>query len=497
MIYHLNCEGLYYHQSAIETVQRDRQKCFDSLNEDNMHIFCGHYDGKSVYKLLTEYGIDPDRVIFLPCFYAHTTVTSVSYSVQNFESTLQDDFAVDVKDNVRKYTWSQSDIAKIVYLEDGCVFKVDTYKNNKVIFSDFYTDHREWTDFYNKTGLFMRRYYDRFGTVVIEEIFDEADKSDQKALFKISNHPLMKWHELIEDMLLKMQVGKNDIILIDRYISADIFSNKLYDLTNIVYIFHSTHREINHDFIKLWGYGAKLRQFDRIAGYVVPTERQAEDAKADIKAMYDYDCNRIWGIPVGCISELRYTDKPRKRRKFMAAGRLITSKGFDTAIRVIADLKQYYPDISLDIYGLGLLDKYLLELAKKLGCSDNIKLCGFHDLTYKYLEYDALIAGTLYEGSSLVFTEALASGCPVICFDTPYSGLSVIQDGYNGYRQHLGADLDYKERAAILADAVKKYCELNDDSVQQMRDNAYESAKNHLFEEVTEKWRQFLKDIRA
>lgn len=495
MIYHLNADGIYYWISAIETAQLNRQRMMDSIGYDNKHIFCGIYSSESVYKRLTDYGFDVDRVIWIYDFYSDFKLAPPSYSVKKFESKLQDDFIKTVNRDAISYSWKDSPVTIKVKLEGGYVFAAGLYMGDILISIDYYTYEKNYTEFFRDDKIYFRRFYNVNGSVSVDEMFDESSEDD-KAMFLVANHMPMSRGSFIENMLLQI-LHKDDIVLVDRYLLKDFFSRMLYETAKIFYVGHSTHCDFydsSDDFVKLFGYGEKFRFKDRCAGYIMATPKQAEDAVKHIEIMFgDKDYKKVWAIPVGCIDKLQYSEN-RKSNYFVSVGRLVPSKGFDTVIKAIAKAKLTIPDIKLDIYGIGFLKSYLETLIEQFDCKDNIFLRGYHDLSSKYLEYDAMVTGTVYEGFGLSCSECLGQGCPVICFDAPYMGQSLVKDNYNGYVVRLDKDIDDNERADRLSEALIKYCELTDKEKQAMRENVYKSAERYLFKEVANLWSQFLTD---
>lgn len=496
MVYHLNCSGIYKHISAIETSQLNRQKCLDSLGVPNKHIFGGIYTDSSIYSLLTSQGFDIDRIIWVYSFYSDIVPAKPSLSVEDFEKQLDDMTYIKMtKDNVIDYVSSDKSVKYTVQLEDGCVFCVSTYVFSSLMEKSYYTDCKQWTEYYSQNELILRRFYNRDGTVALEELLSE-NKSNEKSLYQIAGKMLMNWTDFLQDFLSGLNLDRNDIIFTDRVPIYSLFTNKLYDITNVYHVFHSMHHYVTdttETFADLGVYAALFRSRHR-CGFITATKAQAEDVKKHVKMLWGDDFANVYAIPVGCVDELRYSSS-RKKNSFIAVGRFVTSKRFDTVIRAIAIARQQIPDISLDIYGIGTLQPYFTNLINKLNCGDCIKLCGFADMTDTYKQYDAFVAATLCEGSSLAFLEALASGDPIISFDTPYSGVEFVKDGVNGYAVHLDVGTDEFKRAELLAEAIVRYCNLSDDKKMRMRMAAYDHASKYTFDEVANKWNQFLKTV--
>ncbi|MCP5007287.1 MAG: glycosyltransferase family 4 protein, partial [Planctomycetes bacterium] len=107
-------------------------------------------------------------------------------------------------------------------------------------------------------------------------------------------------------------------------------------------------------------------------------------------------------------------------------------KGLTILIRSLGILKQTHPDFKALIIGRGKKTLYC-RLAKKLNCLENLLFLGqVNEIEKYYAASDIYVHPTFYDSCSLVVTEALASGLPVIT--TKYDGASgLIDDGKDGF----------------------------------------------------------------
>lgn len=117
----------------------------------------------------------------------------------------------------------------------------------------------------------------------------------------------------------------------------------------------------------------------------------------------------------------------------VSAGRFIEKKGFEYAIKAIAQLVKKYPSIHYRLIGEGILKKSYKKLIKHLGVSKNIILDGWHT----HDEYNKILNGAHIflmpsvtgqnndqEGIPNVIKEAMAKGVVVVA--TRHSGISEI-----------------------------------------------------------------------
>ncbi len=107
-------------------------------------------------------------------------------------------------------------------------------------------------------------------------------------------------------------------------------------------------------------------------------------------------------------------------------------KGLFTLIKSLGELKKLHKNFKVLIIGRGKKASYC-KLAKKINCLENLIFLGYVDEVEKYYAAsDIYVHPTFYDSCSLVVTEALASGLPVIT--TIYDGASgVIDDGDEGF----------------------------------------------------------------
>lgn len=122
-------------------------------------------------------------------------------------------------------------------------------------------------------------------------------------------------------------------------------------------------------------------------------------------------------------------------------------KGLATLIRALGVLKQTHTDFKAVIIGRGKKSPYG-KLAKRLGCLDNMLFLGsVSEIEKYYAASDLYVHPTFYDSCSLVITEALASGLPVIT--TKYDGASgLIDDGKDGFV--MNDPLDYQKLAKMI-----------------------------------------------
>lgn len=105
---------------------------------------------------------------------------------------------------------------------------------------------------------------------------------------------------------------------------------------------------------------------------------------------------------------------------WMAIGRLIPQKGYDTLISAISLLVIKYPTLQLRILGDGPLKEDLQSKILQLGLEKHILLLGNIPSARDYLyEADAYVLSSISEGFSGALVEALITGIPFVASDIP------------------------------------------------------------------------------
>ena len=145
-------------------------------------------------------------------------------------------------------------------------------------------------------------------------------------------------------------------------------------------------------------------------------------------------------------------------------------KGLLTLVKSLGELKKSGKDFKALIIGRGNEAPYR-QLAKKLGCLDNLIFLGHvGEIEKYYAASDLYVHPTFYDSCSLVTTESLASGLPVIT--TIYDGASgIMEDGKDGFvmkdPNNYGAlaekitlflDDEFRQKASLAArEKAEKY----------------------------------------
>jgi glycosyltransferase involved in cell wall biosynthesis len=122
-----------------------------------------------------------------------------------------------------------------------------------------------------------------------------------------------------------------------------------------------------------------------------------------------------------------------KERIVVAAGRLVSLKGFDLLIQAHAKLIANHLYHKLVILGEGPLRSELETIARVLGVSESVVLEGYVENPFDYFrKAEVFVLSSRFEGLGMVMLEAMMAGTPVIATDCPYGPAEVLENGKYG-----------------------------------------------------------------
>jgi len=223
--------------------------------------------------------------------------------------------------------------------------------------------------------------------------------------------------------------------------------------------------------------------------------------KNDIIKYHNIDPQRIDVVYNGVDLKKFHPDNKNKYRKVMREKLSLGEefivlyisnnfrlKGLLTLIKSLGELKKSGRDFKALIIGRGNEAPYR-KLAKKLGCLDNLIFLGHvGEIEKYYAASDLYVHPTFYDSCSLVTTESLASGLPVIT--TVFDGASgIMEDGRDGFVMR-----DPKNYMA-LAEKISLF--FNDEFRQKASIAAREKAEKYPAEKNCEEIIEIYKEVVA
>ena len=173
----------------------------------------------------------------------------------------------------------------------------------------------------------------------------------------------------------------------------------------------------------------------------------------------------------------------------LAAGRLVSQKGFDYLIPAFAQVAAAHPDWRLRICGRGKLRKRLQGMIEDHGLADVVTLAPPADDMGAELESASVFAlSSRFEGFPLMLLEAMSKGMAVVSFDCPTGPADLIDDHRNGV---LAPPRDAEALATALLEMVED-AELR----RRCAAAAVETARRYRMEAIGPLWDDLLREIR-
>lgn len=127
----------------------------------------------------------------------------------------------------------------------------------------------------------------------------------------------------------------------------------------------------------------------------------------------------FWGV-----NDQQFDIYKQREIDLLGVGSLIGLKNYSAFIEVVKRLKKDFPSIRTMIIGDGKLRKTLMQKSVDSGLENNIEFAGNikRPEVFKIMQKSKiLLHPSLFEGSGLVFAEALANGMSVVSFNIGYA----------------------------------------------------------------------------
>jgi len=181
------------------------------------------------------------------------------------------------------------------------------------------------------------------------------------------------------------------------------------------------------------------------------------------------------GINFGKIDSICNDEKSMAKNDFSVIyyGRLLWAKGLTYLLKAIANLKQDFPDISLQIFGTGPLMGKIKKQISNLSLKDNVYLLGFVpnvELIREIKKAAIVVLPSLLEAQPIAVLEAMACKKPPIIFDFPFSREYVV-NMHNGLLARARDEKDLSDKIHLLLTDKKLRIRLGE--------NAYDYVKKH------------------
>ncbi|MDC7278630.1 accessory Sec system glycosyltransferase GtfA [Butyrivibrio fibrisolvens] len=495
MIYNFNL-GIGWASSGVEYAQSYRANILRKINKPAKFIFTDMFPRDNLIDMTRNIGFEDDEIIWLYTFFTDFVPEPVTYELKDFKASIgHDEYTYEREGKIGRVIFGGSNnFFRIYFLNETeeKIHRVEMVSAGCLIRKDYFMSKRVFTEYYapldGKAHLYQRRFFNRDGSVAYEEAID-----DDSVMYKFPDKLICSKEELIGYMTQRLNLTKNDIVIIDRatgQAQAILENSGEARIGVVIHADHFSEGSTDENYI-LWNnyYEYTFSMNRHIDFYITATDDQRTLLISQFEE-YMGVTPTVYTIPVGSLTGLMYPTEPRKKHSFITASRLATEKHVDWLVAAVVDARKRVPDISLDIYGKGGAEEELKKQIEKLGAEDYIKLMGQHDLTDVYKNYEGYLSASTSEGFGLTLMEAIGSGLPIIGFDVRYGNQNFIDQGLNGYKLPYLIGMERARRQEKLVQAIVKLC--TEDDIEAFSKHSYEKAKQYLTEEVELKWKKLI-----
>ena len=243
MIYNFNL-GIGWASSGVEYAQAYRANIFRNIGVKAKFIFTDMFPQENIQHMTENIGFLDEEIIWLYTFFTDCKISPVTYRLKQLEETFHENkytFSRDGK--ICRYVFPGTNNFYTVYMVDGTsdlVHRVEIVSRGALIRKDYYTYCRIFSEYYapldNKAHLYQRRFFNEDGCIAYEEIID-----GDYVMYQFPNKLLCSKEEFVGYMVSKLNLTKEDVVIIDRTtgIGQTIIQNAGEDrIGSVIHAYH-------------------------------------------------------------------------------------------------------------------------------------------------------------------------------------------------------------------------------------------------------------------
>lgn len=506
-VYNINL-GIGWASSGVEYAQAYRAKSFSKLNIPAKFIFSDLILANNIEDLTANLGFADEQIIWLYNFFTDVKIAPSNYQLKQLEHDLKlanRKHEKAVADNEVQYILNEEGLRIVARFHDKkkqTIDQVSYVSNGVMVKRDFYSYVKYACEYYSGTKdnnhVTFREFYNEDGSIA----YTEHLQANQHEIFEFPDQQIFySKNDLYRAMIKRLDFQADDVIILDRMSEDDKLDNgqiifEQHQPAKLIVVVHADHYDVHHTNSRniLWNnfYEYSFTHTKDVASYIVATDKQRE-LFAKQEKQYYHQTPQINTVPVGSLTQLRYSTEPAHPHSLITASRLASEKHLDWLVKAVIAARQQVADVTLDIYGQGAEQTRLQKLITDNHAESYIQLKGQHDLTDVYTKYAAYIAASTSEGFGLSLLEAVGSGLPMIGFDVPYGNQTFIDDEQNGYLMPYDNDWSDQKKIKLLTDAIVKMFTVAD--LKDFGHHSHKLAEPYLVENVAKKWQKVLEEV--
>ncbi|MEO5283629.1 accessory Sec system glycosyltransferase GtfA [Limosilactobacillus allomucosae] len=503
-VYNVNL-GIGWASSGVEYAQAYRAKVFEQAGIEARFIFSDMILADNIQALTSNLGLRDDQVIWLYNFFTDMPITPSTYSLAEFRQAHE---LQDVPMKTQNFVGNKQLVDFEMAEEWRIRAHVVDQKRQLIDYAEYFAGPRLMRREFFSASCYAVEYLDGSGQVYLRDFLNQDGRvayhqylNGENEVFEFSEQIYYSKTELYAEMIRRLHLQADDLVILDREDSPDLSSGQLwYQLhgpAKLGVVVHAEHYDAHHTDNQrvLWNNFYEY-QFVHAADtdfFIVATAAQQAMLTKQLKK-YQHDEAKVVVIPVGSLTTLKQRPyQQRRRHTLITASRLAGEKHIDWLISAVIAARQTVGDLVLDVYGYGEQHDRLQRQIDTAQANGYIHLMGQHRLDDVYQNYAGYIAASTSEGFGLSLLEAVGGGLPMIGFDVPYGNQTFIDPGQNGFLLPYDEQQDEAEKVAALTGAIEQLF-ADENQGAKFSQHSYEIAEHYLDDRILAKWRQLVKE---
>ncbi|MEO5290498.1 accessory Sec system glycosyltransferase GtfA [Limosilactobacillus allomucosae] len=503
-VYNVNL-GIGWASSGVEYAQAYRAKVFEQAGIEARFIFSDMILADNIQALTSNLGLRDDQVIWLYNFFTDMPITPSTYSLAEFRQAHE---LQDVPMKTQTFVGNKQLVDFEMAEESRIRVHVVDQKRQLIDYAEYFAGPRLMRREFFSASCYAVEYLDGSGQVYLRDFLNQDGRAayhqylnGENEVFEFPEQIYYSKTELYAEMIRRLHLQDDDLVILDREDSPDLSSGQLwYQLhgpAKLGVVVHAEHYDAHHTDNQrvLWNNFYEY-QFVHAADtdfFIVATAAQQAMLTKQLKK-YQHDEAKVVVIPVGSLTSLKQRPyQQRRRHTLITASRLAGEKHIDWLISAVIAARQTVGDLVLDIYGYGEQHDRLQRQIDTAQANGYIHLMGQHRLDDVYQNYAGYIAASTSEGFGLSLLEAVGGGLPMIGFDVPYGNQTFIDPGQNGFLLPYDEQQDEAEKVAALTGAIEQLF-ADENQGAKFSQHSYEIAEHYLDDRILAKWRQLVKE---
>ena len=173
--------------------------------------------------------------------------------------------------------------------------------------------------------------------------------------------------------------------------------------------------------------------------------------------------------------------------KIVTVGRLESQKNQKMLLEAFMKVKDFYPQMRLEIYGEGSQRCELEKMISSFNLGGSVFLMGaFKDIFSKIYDAKLFVLSSDFEGMPNALIEAMSLGIPSISTDCPCGGpRMLIQDGINGYLVPVG-------NADLLAEKIVDFLKMTASEQKKISVRGMDLLDRLEYGKIMKMWYQYM-----